>query len=63
MSNLERGATALDEARKKRASMMLPKVDFEGFMKAREEDKANVKNASQYQSEVIDYFPPLVRMM
>ena len=56
MSNLERGATALDEARRKRAGMMLPKIDFEGFMKAREEDKANVKNASQYQAEVIDYF-------
>ena len=39
MSNLERGATALDEARRKRAGMMLPKIDFEGFMKAREEGK------------------------
>jgi hypothetical protein len=38
MSNLERGATALDEARRKRASMMLPKVDFEGFMKARDRE-------------------------
>ena len=49
MSNLERGAIALDEARKKRAGMMLPKIDFEGFMKAREEDKANVKSALDYQ--------------
>jgi twinkle protein len=56
MSNLERGAIALDEARQKRQGMMLPKVDFEAFMKAREEDKANVKSASDYQTEVIDYF-------
>ena len=27
MSNLERGATALDEARRKRAGMMLPKLE------------------------------------
>lgn len=56
MSNLERGATALDEARQKRASLMMPKIDFEGFMKAREEDKANVKTAIDYEAQVIDFF-------
>jgi twinkle protein len=56
MSNLERGVAALDEAREKRKNLLLPKVDFEAFMKAREEDKANVKQASDYTDELIDMF-------
>jgi twinkle protein len=57
MSNLDRGVAALEEARNKRRSLMLSdKIDFEGFMQAREEDKANVKQAKDYIQDVMDVF-------
>lgn len=56
MNNLERGAIALDEARQKRNSLMLPKIDFEAYMRANEQDKANVKQASDYADMLMDYF-------
>ena len=56
ISKLERAAIALDEARQKRAAMRLPKLDFESYMKAREEDKANVRTANDYKDEVIEFF-------
>jgi hypothetical protein len=56
MSSLERGAIALDEARRNRDALRLPKIDFESYMAAREEDKANVKGANDFESEVVDFF-------
>lgn len=57
MSNLERGAAALDDARAKRKGLLINgKIDFDGYMKAREADKDNVKSPQVYTEEVIELF-------
>lgn len=57
MSNLERGAAALDEARAKRKGLLINgKIDFDGYMQAREADKDNVKSPHVYTEEVISVF-------
>jgi twinkle protein len=37
-------------------SLLLPKIDFEAYMRANEADKANVKQASDYTAKLIDFF-------
>jgi twinkle protein len=54
--SLEKTAKQLDELAARRKMQTVPLIDFEAYMKAREEDKANVKLASEYQDEVIQRF-------
>lgn len=54
MSNLERGAIALDEARRNR--LAVPNVDFDGYMQAREADKAAIKSAVEFHAELHSEF-------
>jgi twinkle protein len=50
MSNLERGAIALDEARRNR--LAVPNLNFEQYMQTREADKAAIKSAVEFHSEL-----------
>lgn len=50
-SRLELVAKELDELKAKK----IPNIDFEAYMKAREEDKANVKPSSDYEDQLVEY--------
>lgn len=50
-SRLELVAKEIDELKSKK----IPNIDFEAYMKAREEDKANVKPSSDYEDQLIEY--------
>lgn len=56
ISQIEKTATDLDQAREKRAKLNLPKIDFEKYMAARIEDIASVKSALNFADDVADYF-------
>jgi twinkle protein len=56
MSNLEKISNELDEARQKRAKLNLPQIDFEQYMAARTEDIASIKTASDFASQVNEFF-------
>lgn len=54
--SLERTAKQLDELTARRKANVLPRVDFEAYMKARDEDKANVKLAIDYHDDLMKRF-------
>lgn len=54
MSNLERGAISLDNARLKR--LMIEPVDFDAYMDNRESEAANVKAASDFTEDLMLHF-------
>src|SRR5512142_1503372 len=57
MSNLEKGAISLDEARAKR--LMIDHVDFDAYMNGRDNNcHEAVKPASHFEDELNAYFDP-----
>jgi twinkle protein len=54
--SLEKTVAVLDELAAKRKLQTLPAIDFEKYLKAREEDKANVRLASEYQEKLLQRF-------
>ena len=53
MSQLEKTASALDELAKRRKLNILPQVDFEAYMHARQEDKDAVKRPYEFSEEIM----------
>lgn len=56
MSSLERAAQQLDELAAKRRALRLAPVDFDQYAESIHRDKASIRDASEFEDEVVDFY-------
>lgn len=56
MSSLEKATAQIDALIEKRKSLMVPTVDFDKYAEQHHSDLANIRDASSFRDEVIDYY-------